>query len=54
MCKYVCHECGEEFDEPYEYEERHGLEYGPFEKWSVCPCCGNPGYEEAKIDGRED
>lgn len=44
---YKCPECGETFDTPHEYEEKHGLDYGPYEQWSVCPYCGEPGYEEA-------
>lgn len=44
---YICKSCGWTFEEPYEYEERHGFEYGPFEKWSVCPNCGEPDYEIA-------
>lgn len=43
---YICLSCHQLFDEPYEYEERHGLESGPFEHWSVSPCC-HDGYEEA-------
>lgn len=38
--KYICLDCGEVFDEPAYWEERHGFDYGPFEKWSGCPYCG--------------
>lgn len=44
--KYICTECGDIFDEPHEYEESHGFTHGPYEKFSVCPYCGQPGYEE--------
>lgn len=54
MSKYICDECGEEFDEPHTYEERHGFDHGPFEKWSVCPCCGSTDYYEVSIDGGKD
>lgn len=50
--KYICTDCGATFDEPHEYEERHGFTHGPFEKWSVCPYCGNPRYEESVICDR--
>lgn len=43
---YICTECGHVFEEPHVYEERHGLDHGPYEKWSVCPACGEPGYDE--------
>ena len=38
---YICIECGYIFEEPYCWEETHGFEYGPYEKFSGCPkCCG--------------
>ena len=37
---FICLDCGVIFDEPSHWEERHGLDYGPFEKMSGCPCCG--------------
>lgn len=43
---YICLSCHQLFDEPYEYEERHGLDHGPFERWRVSPCCYD-GYDEA-------
>ena len=43
---YICIDCRRQFDEPRVYEERHGLETGPYEKMSCCPFCGG-GYEEA-------
>ena len=36
---FVCLECGETFDEPTHWEEKHGLNYGPYEQWSGSPCC---------------
>lgn len=45
---YVCTECGCVFESPRHWEERHGLDYGPYEQWSGCPnCCGS--YVEAYI-----
>ena len=41
---YYCKECGRTFEEPHDYVERHGFASGPFESWSVCPYCGEPGY----------
>lgn len=46
MDRYICTDCGRTFDEPHEYEERHGFTHGPYEKLSCCPYCGG-GYEEA-------
>lgn len=45
MEKYICQECNGKFDEPREHEERHGFTHGQFEKSSVCPHCGEPGYD---------
>ena len=39
---YTCLECGIEFDEPREWEEHHGLDDPPYERWSGCPACGGP------------
>ena len=36
---YCCLECGAIFESPDYWEERHGLDYGPLEKWSGCPNC---------------
>lgn len=51
--EYICEDCGRVFEEPYRYEERHGFTHGPFEKWSVCPYCGSPGYRERTYDEEE-
>ena len=53
MYKYICKDCGEKFDTPYEYEERHGFTHGPFEKWSVCPHCGGD-YKELTYEQESD
>lgn len=37
---YTCLECGVEFDEPRQFEERHGLDSPPYEHWLGCPACG--------------
>lgn len=39
---FVCLDCGHLFEEPHRWEERHGFQHGPFEKWSGCPKCGEP------------
>lgn len=47
---YVCRNCGETFDEPKEYVERHcppGLIYT--ETYVGCPSCGS-GYDELDND----
>ena len=37
---YICHNCGEIFDEPQRYVETHGFTDGLYEHMSCCPCCG--------------
>ena len=44
----VCVECGHLFEEPTYWEETHGLDTPPYEKWSGCPKCYG-GYVEARI-----
>ena len=44
---FTCTSCGHLFEEPRHWEERHGLDHGPFETFSGCPKCGEP-YVEAK------
>lgn len=39
---YICLDCGELFSEPDYWEETHGLDHGPYEKWSGCPHCHSP------------
>lgn len=46
---YICIACGCVFDEPAEYKECHTeLDGNPYERFSVCPSCMEPGYEEAE------
>ena len=44
---FKCCECGNLFEEGEQavWEERHGLDTPPYEKWSGCPICKG-GYEE--------
>ena len=44
---YRCCECGNLFEEGEQavWEERHGLDSPPYEKWSGCPVCKGD-YEE--------
>ena len=46
---YRCNECGEIFEEPYVFYERHpyGESYAE-EKWVVCPRCKEAGFTEIK------
>lgn len=46
MSGFICIECGQLFDNPKHYVERHGLDIGSFEEWDGCPCCGG-NYAEA-------
>ena len=46
---YKCEECGEVFEEPKVYYERHPYGEGyAEEEWRVCPYCGEAGFVEAK------
>lgn len=45
---YICLDCGEIFEEPKYYTEKHGLDTPPYEEYRGCPVCGG-GYEGAKI-----
>ena len=47
---WICTDCGHIFEEPDHWEERHGFDYGPFEKFSGCPECGEPYVEAHKCD----
>ena len=46
---YRCCACGNLFEEGEQavWEETHGLDYPPYEKWSGCPVC-NGDYDEVK------
>lgn len=48
--RYICLECGYEFDEPMTWVETHGLEHGPYERWSGCPICGEGFAEKGSVD----
>ena len=49
---YVCIEdmCNYVFEEPTEWEESHGLESRPYEKFSACPACGGDYVETKRCD----
>ena len=51
---FVCLECGRVFEEAIEWEENHGLDYGPYEKWSGCPSCKGDYVEAYPCDGCDD
>ncbi len=44
---YRCENCGHLFEDGEQavWEETHGLDHGPYEKWDGCPICKG-GYEE--------
>lgn len=48
---YKCENCGETFDEPRVYYERHGFDDFP-ETLSCCPYCGG-GYTGVDHNGEE-
>lgn len=43
---YKCHDCGSEFEQPYQYKENHGFMDGWAEIFTVCPDCGSGRFEE--------
>ena len=46
---YICNNCGAVFDTPDTQTESHPYGEGyAQEKWSVCPCCGDNDFDEAK------
>ncbi len=47
---FICHSCGEVFSDPETKKEYHpyGMGYAA-EDWSVCPCCGDNDFDEAKV-----
>lgn len=42
----ICLDCGETFDEPKHFIERHGLDTPPYEEFNGCPKCGG-AYDDA-------
>ena len=47
---WVCVGCGYVFKEPQHWEEKHNLDYGPFERRSGCPECGDSYVEAHRCD----
>ena len=47
---YLCADCGEIFDTPKIYIEKHGLEYPPYETWYGCPYCSGAYVETLRCD----
>ncbi len=45
---FVCLGCDAQFDAPYIYDEHHGFILPPFERWEVCPYCGDSSIEEVR------
>lgn len=46
--KFICRRCRSLFDEAYFYEEKHGLDYPPYERVAVCSKCGSTEIEKFK------
>lgn len=46
MKNFICTECGLEFEEPYEWQEKHGFHFLPYETRTGCPRCKG-GYEKS-------
>ena len=47
----VCIDCGQLFESPKHYAERHNLEAGPYEEWDGCPYCNGAYTEAYECDG---
>ena len=47
---FICYECGHTFYEPKHWEEKHGLDYPPYENVSGCPYCGGSFTEAYRCD----
>lgn len=47
---YVCLECRKVFEEPAQWTETHGLEYGPYEEFDGCPYCHSAYTKAHKCD----
>lgn len=43
---FFCRDCGDMFDTPSSYEERHGLDLAPYESVAICPHCGSDNFSE--------
>ena len=50
MSKFVCIECRSIFQEPIYWEETHGLDSPPYEKFSGCPMCHGAYTETYECD----
>ena len=47
---YICLECGQVFDKPDHWVEKHGLHCPPYEEWSGCPYCRGAFTEAYRCD----
>lgn len=54
--KWICHDCGEIFDEPQVVNESRGEFWGSpcWEEMHYCPCCGSDDYDEYYEDEDDD
>ena len=52
--KYKCLDCGEVFEEPRKYTERHGFADGLYEHWEGCPECGGAYVEYDEDEGADE
>ena len=46
--QFVCHSCGNGFDEPEKVQEDRGEFWGmpAYEEMWYCPCCGSEDFDE--------
>lgn len=51
---YKCNECGCVFEDPKVVVETHGFKFPPYEKFSVCPRCGDGDYDSYYGDEEEE
>ena len=48
---YICLDCGNIFENPRKYVEKHGLDSPPYEELVGCPLCSGAYAETFKCDG---
>jgi hypothetical protein len=45
---YICRDCGKEFENPVQCEEKYNLDTYPYHRWMGCPVCKGGCYAETE------
>lgn len=45
---YICRDCKATFETPIQWQESHGLDSPPWERFSACPACLDLNFIEIK------